>query len=57
MALAFIPTGAPQRNPLVEGDVVADQGGFTNHHAHPVIDKKSPTNRGTWVNLNAREPA
>src|SRR5438132_10339534 len=39
MAFAFLIAGAAQRNALVEEHVVADFGGFANHHAGPVVDE------------------
>ena len=42
MALAVLLAGSAERHALVERDVVADDGGLANHHAHAVIDKQAP---------------
>jgi len=41
VALASIFAGAPERDALVNQHVVADLAGFTDHHAHAVIDEEN----------------
>ena len=57
MALAFVPAGAAQGHPVIQGDVIADLCGFTDHHPHAVVDKEPTTNLGTRVDFNTGQPA
>src|SRR5580698_3762711 len=47
--------GSPQSHALIKQHIVANLGSLTNHHAHSVIDKTSPSNRRTGMDLDARD--
>ena len=53
MALACATEGYA----LVEGDITADDGGFTNDDAHGVVDKQSPTKKCAGMNVNTGKEA
>ena len=57
VALALAPAGATQGNAVIQGHVITDFCGFTDHHTHAVIDKETTANFGTGVNFNTGEPA
>ena len=57
MALALVPRGAAERHAVIERAVVADVGGFADHHAQAVIDEKAPPDRRPRMDLDARQPA
>jgi hypothetical protein len=57
VALALVPGGAAQGNALIEGDVVADLGGFADDDAHAVVDEEAPADPGPRVDLDAGHPA
>src|SRR5665213_3290543 len=54
MAFPLFVTRAPECDALVKQDVVADLGGFADHHAHPVIDEKPSSDGGSGMNFNGR---
>ena len=45
----------PQRYALLQLDAVADDAGFPNDDARPVVDKKAAANARTRVNIDARQ--
>ena len=49
--------GAAERDTLVDRHIVADLGGFTDHHAHAVIDKKAPADFRAGMDLDAGKEA
>ncbi len=51
---ALLPSSA-EGNPLVQGDVIADDGRLPNHDPHTMVDKDTLTNGRTGVDLDARE--
>src|ERR1019366_1000822 len=55
MALAVFITRASQRYPLVEKHIVADFGGFADHHAHAVVDEKTAADGRARMYFNARQ--
>ncbi len=55
MALAADQRGAAQRHLMVHIDVVADFGGFADHHAHAVVDHQPATQPGAGMDFDARE--
>ena len=57
VALALVPAGATQGDAMVERAVIADLGGFPDHHPHAVIDEKAPPDAGTGMDFDARIPA
>src|SRR5262245_31056080 len=57
MALATMRTRAPERDALVDGHVVADLSGLTDHHGHTVIDEEAPTDLRPRMNLDAGQEA
>ncbi len=57
MALAALRAGAAERHALIQQHVVADLGGFADHHAHTVIDKKPATDAGAGMDLDSGEKA
>src|SRR5690606_10919849 len=57
VTLSLVPGGATQGNAVVQGAVVADFGGFTDHHAHTMVNKKTPADGGAGVNFETGKPA
>ena len=57
VALAFIPGGTTQRHAVIQGAVIADFSSLTNHHAHAMVNKETPANGCSRMNLNAGHPA
>lgn len=56
VALAGFFAGASQGHPLVQGAVVSDDGGFSNHHPGAVVNKQSPANGGAGMDFDAGKP-
>ncbi len=52
MAFALVPGGTAQGDAVVNGAVVSDFGGFADHHAVAVIDKKARAYGGAGMDLN-----
>jgi hypothetical protein len=42
---------------MIERAVITDFGGFPDHHAHAMIDKKALADFGTRVDFDTRQPA
>ena len=57
VALALVPARTPQGHTLIQGHVIPDFGGFTNHDTHPVINKETTPDLGPRVNFNPGQPA
>ena len=57
MTLALVPTGAAEGDPLIQGAVVADLGGFADHDAHAMINEKPPADSSARMNLDPGQPA
>ena len=58
MALgAAVQRGAAQGHALVDGAVVADDGGLADHHAEAVVDEDAPADGGARVDLDAGDDA
>ena len=57
VALALFPGGAAQGHAMVERAVVADFGGFADHHTHAVIDEEAPADLGARMDLDAGQKA
>src|SRR5436190_11353546 len=57
MPLAALAAGAAQRDALVQQNVVADDGGFADHHARAVINEEPAPDCRAGVNLDLREEA
>src|ERR1043165_2204865 len=57
MALDALGTGAAEGDALVEHDVVADFGSFTDDHAHTVIDEEAAADDGAGMDFDAGEKA
>ena len=57
MALALLPARATQRDAVIERAVIADDGGFSDHHAHAVIDEEAVPDLRPGVNLDTGPPA
>src|SRR5690554_4132165 len=55
--LALVPAGTAQGDTLIERDIVADDGRFTDHYAHAVINKEASSDRRTGMDLDAGQPA
>src|SRR5579871_2678528 len=53
VAFAFFLARSAQRHALVHKHVLADFGGFADHHAHAVVDKTSPANGRPGMNFDA----
>src|SRR5450759_2592393 len=56
VALAFLPGSAAQCDAMVQGHVIADLGGLADHHAHAVIDEKSPPDGRTGMYPHTPQP-
>ena len=37
---------------MIEGHIIADLGGLTDHHTHAMIDKQTATNLGRRMDLD-----
>ena len=48
---------AAEGDALVERYVIADLGGFADHHAHAMVDEKAPADLSAGMNLDAGEKA
>src|SRR5581483_41293 len=57
MALAFFLAGPSESDPLVDSDVVAQDSGLANYHAHSVIDEETPADLSGGMDFDAGEPA
>ena len=57
MALAFLFAGSAQRDSLVEGDVVADDGGFADYGAHAMVDEEAAADFRAGMNFDSGEQA
>ena len=57
MPLPVLFPGTSQGDALIEGHVVSDLGGLSNHHTHAVIDEQPPADLRSWVNFNSGEKA
>ena len=57
MTLALLPRGTSQRHSMIEGAVVTDFRGFTNHHTHTMVNKEAPANVCARVNFDSGQPA
>ena len=53
MPLAFLAARTAQRHVLVQQHVIADFGGFADHHTHAMVDKKTPANGGAGMDFDA----
>ena len=53
MALADVFAGAAERCALVNGHIVAHNGGLADDHAHAVVDEHALANDRAGVDLNA----
>ena len=53
MAFAGILAGTAQRYSVVDGAVIPNLAGLTEHDAHAVVDKQTLADGGTRVDLNA----
>ena len=54
MPLALLVPRAAQRHTLVERHIVAHNRGLANHHPRAVVDKHTPPNLRSRMNLNPR---
>ena len=54
MALADVLARAAQRNALIDGHIIADDGRFADDHAVAVVDEHPAADLRAGVNLNAR---
>ena len=52
MALLFFQAGAAQGYAMVDGHVVAHDGGLANHHSHAVVDEEPSSDGRAGMNLN-----
>ena len=58
MPLALVPGRPAERDTVVEGDIIADFGGFADHDAHAVVDEESVSDGGARMDFDAaHEPA
>jgi hypothetical protein len=39
-------------DPVIDVNIVADYGGFSDYDTHAVVDEESTTDCGTWMYLN-----
>src|SRR5438552_8553276 len=57
MALFLSQTRATQSDTLVNGDVIADLGCFTDDHAHPMVNEEAPADPRPRMDLDPRKEA
>ncbi|MNV31191.1 hypothetical protein D3C71_1224900 [compost metagenome] len=57
VTLALVPAGATQGHALINSDVVADLGGFTDDDAHAMVDEEATTDLGSRMDLDSGQPA
>src|SRR3972149_9773949 len=57
MALALVPGGPTERDPLIERRVVADLRGLADHHAHAVVDEHPPADGRAGMDFDPGDPA
>src|SRR5216683_8422488 len=57
VAFTGIPGGATKRDTMVERAVIADLGGFADHHAHAVVDEYAAPYGGPGMDLDSGQPA
>src|SRR5271168_2710902 len=53
MPLSLFFAGSTERDALVHQDVVADFGGFSDHHAHSVVDETAAADLSAGMDLDA----
>jgi len=54
---ALVERRTAERHALINGAVITDFRGFTDHHAKAVIYEHAPANGGTRMNFNPGKPA
>ena len=57
VALAVGFAGPPQGYPLIQQALITDHGGFTDHHAHAVVDEHPLADLGAGMDFDTGEPA
>jgi hypothetical protein len=53
MALSTATGASAQSNIMINHHIITNYCSSSDYHSHAMIDKKSSTNLGRWVNLNA----
>ena len=53
MAFASFLAGSTQRHALIQQYVVADFGGFANHHAHSMVDETAPADLSAGMDFDS----
>src|SRR5260370_17201552 len=57
MALADFLAGPPERHPLVERDIVTDDGGLADHHPQTMIDEQTSPDLRPGMDFNSGKQA
>src|SRR5271154_1160709 len=55
MALAFLFPRSAESYALVEGDIVADDGGLSDHRPRAVVDEETPPKLSAGMDLDSSE--
>ena len=56
--LPLAPAGSAQGHTVIEGDVVADLGGFADHHPSAMVNEEARTDAGAGVDIDvAQQPS
>jgi hypothetical protein len=53
MALLFFKGGPTKHNAFINEAVIADLGGFPDHHTHAMVDEETSADRCSRMNLNS----
>ena len=56
VALALVPAGTTERYTVIQGAIITNLRGLTDHHSHAVIDKEASTDNSARVDFDARIP-
>ena len=57
MTFAVFVAGAAEGHALIEGDVVANDGGFSDDHARAVVDEHAAAEDGAGMDFDSGEEA
>src|SRR5207237_5450682 len=57
VAFTGIPRGAAESHTMIERAVVADLGGFADHHPHSMVDEYAASDGRPGMDLDSRQPA
>src|SRR5580692_5219182 len=52
MTFAGVCTGSPERDAVVDRDIVAHLGGFADHHTSRVVDEHATSDDRAWMDVD-----